>query len=445
MNDKLAKKITEKVEEKRDEVIKLAQELVKIPSESPNEQEIQEYTAEKLEKMGLEVDKWEIDLDKLSNHPGYIPPQDYHMDYSGRPNLVGKLEEEGEGRSLILMGHTDTVPVEKEEAWDHDPYGGEIDKDRIYGRGAVDMKGGVAANMIAIETIKELGELKGDVMIANVIEEELGGNGALSFAQEGYEADAGIYSEPSGESFIAVSNRGAQFFRITVPGRSVGIEERWNSPHAIKKAMKIFEAAEDHARMRRRKVKHLPSYDLYSFDLGEIEDPELRKKAENFERNVSPLSICKIEAGDWPSTLPTECVMEGSIECLPGEDIHEVKKEFKEYIQKICSEDAWLKENPPEIEWFGLWAESSAIEKNSPIVKTVQKNAKKVGLSPIPVGSGGSDLRCLTKYANTPSILYGPSGSSIHGVDEYLDIDSLIETSKVITLTVADWCGFIES
>src|SRR5699024_4801785 len=114
--------------------------------------------------------------------------------FKNRPNLAATIKGEGNGKSLLLFGHIDTVKAGTN--WTQDPFGAEIIDDKIYGRGTVDMKGGVAAMIMAINAIKESGiKLKGDVTVGTVVEEESSGMGALDFADKGYISDAAIITE----------------------------------------------------------------------------------------------------------------------------------------------------------------------------------------------------------------------------------------------------------
>ena len=259
--------VIKKIEEKRRDIIRFTQKPVQTPSDTGKEGEIQKVV-EKLRDLGLELDVFEIDVGILSKHTGFVPPEDYRASCEGRPNVVGSVRGTGHGRSMILIGHVDTVPVENRNLWKHDSWGGEIEDGKLYGRGALDQKGGVAAQHMALECILESGvSLRGDIITKNVIE-EAGGNGATACAQKGYRADAGIYTESSGLETIGVSNRGAQFFRSTVPGVATGIEEKWGTPNAIEKAIKLYNAVDDFSLLRHAEVSRLPACELYAFDLS---------------------------------------------------------------------------------------------------------------------------------------------------------------------------------
>ena len=141
---------------------------------------------------------WEPDpvaLLKYEGKPGYTEGRSFH----NRPNLVGVLKGYGEGRSLFLTGHVDVVDADaKKEAWVCDPWAAAIRDGCIYGRGIADMKGGIASMIMAVESIREVGiDLRGDVLVGTVVDEETGSMGMLSLVDRGYSADAGIMTEPT--------------------------------------------------------------------------------------------------------------------------------------------------------------------------------------------------------------------------------------------------------
>jgi acetylornithine deacetylase len=134
--------------------------------------------------------------------------------------------------------------------------------------------------------------------------------------------------------------------------------------------------------------------------------------------------------------------MEGTIECLPGENIHEVKDKFRQYIVEWASKDPWLKEHPPSIEWFGLWYDSSMIKPDHPFVSTLSRTTERVtGVIPVPVGAPGCDLRLPILYGNTPAVRFGPAGGMIHSVDEYVEFEQVIACASILALTSIEWCG----
>jgi len=186
--------------------------------------------------------------------------------------------------------------------------------------------------------------------------------------------------------------------------------------------MEVFQAIEVYSIMREASVSH-PLYDP-------------------FYTTKVPLSVCKIHSGEWPSTIPSQCIMEGSIECLPGEDIHKVKSDFAAFLNEWSAKDPWLKDHPLKVEWFGLWFDSSQIQPDHPLVVELSKNVTEVmSNEPLIVGAGGCDLRLPIKYGDTPAVLFGPAGGMIHSVDEYVEFEQVIACTKVLVRFIIDWCG----
>jgi acetylornithine deacetylase len=407
-----------KITENFEELIQLLQQLIRRPSHI-SEEESQLFIKTWLEERGIESDLWNLDVDLLKSHPAWV---ETGLSYEDRPNLVSTLKGSGQGKSLSLLGHIDVVPVEEPDKWiDGDPWSGKRIENKMYGRGSLDMKAGVAIGLFLFATLKQTGlKLKGDLILQSLIDEENGGNGTLAAIVRGYRSDSSIFLEPSEEDYMGISGRGAQFFRITIPGQSGGIEYQYSTPNAISKAMIMFQAVERYADFLNSKANH----PLYQYTETKV-----------------PCAVCTIKAGNWPSTTPANCVMEGSLECLPGEDIDEAKESFKKYLLLSAKPDPWLKEHPPEIEWFGLRLESAEIPVDSPIVECV-RNASKFVLNKdvLPLGGGGSDLRLPILYANSPCINYGPKGGAIHSTNEYVDLNSVLNVTKVVGKVILDWC-----
>src|SRR5215204_7502707 len=159
MTDANLQKIVDKVDASRDHAINFLRDIVAIPSVTGDEAAIQKHMSAYLKKVGLEVDMWETDWEQLKKHPGYRPVD---RGYEGRPNIVGILKGSGGGRSLLLNGHTDVIPVGNGEGWSDNPWSASIKDGRIYGRGSADMKSGVASHILAVEFLKAAGvRLKG--------------------------------------------------------------------------------------------------------------------------------------------------------------------------------------------------------------------------------------------------------------------------------------------
>lgn len=409
-----------KIDQTQDRAIKFLQEMIAIPSVTGDEAAIQKYLSQHLAKIGLDIDMWETDWEKLKKHPGYRPVD---RGYEGRPNIVATLKGKGGGRSLLLNGHTDVIPVGNGEGWSDNPWSASIKDGRIYGRGSADMKSGVASHVMAVECLKAAGiKLKGDVLINIVIDEEVSGHGTLDTVIRGYKADAGISGETS-DLAVQPACIGRIWFEIEIHGKPAGIQKRYEGISGIELGYKITKAVEELEAKRVAAVTH----PLYPSAIDSL-----------------PCIIGSFSAGNYPSAFPASCLLKGSIGTVPGEDHEGVKKSLVEQIAKAAAQDSWMKLHPPIVRFVGYDAQASEIPRNHPIVETVCKNYTEItGRQPEISGrQGAADTRFLNSYGNTPTVIFGPGSTAImHANDEYVSIEDYITSIKVMALSIYDWCG----
>ena len=421
MNADKKKALIQKIEENRDEIIRCTQGFIRFSSISGREEEAQLYFASLLEKVSLTndmtVDIWTPDIEDMSINPYFLSER---KSFEGSPNVVGVLKGSGGGRSIILNGHVDVVPEGIVDWLDH-PFSGKLEDGRIYGRGASDMKGGLIAAVMAVKAICDSNlRLKGDVIIQSVVEEETGGAGTLSAIKRGYKADAAIVPEPTDLKICPVSV-GAMWFRVTVKGLSAHAATAYLGVSAINKAIKLIQAVE------------------------QLEEEEAKKKQhELYTQKIARVNIGTFRAGNFTTNVPEEAVFEGRMGIKPGEEIADVRKELEEIIIKTAREDEWMKDNPPVLEWYGFCLNSNEVDQNHEIVKTLGGNHEFVTKEKPVIGGTlwGSDAGALTKFAQTPAVVFGPGpGATAHKANEYIDVEELITTTKILTLSLVDWCG----
>lgn len=414
------KKILDTVDANKDKAIKFLQDIVAIPSVTGDEGKIQVFLNAYLKKIGLDVDMWESNWEELKKHPGYIPVA---QGYEGRPNIVATWKGKGGGRSLLLNGHTDVIPVGNGEGWSDNPWSAKVKEGRIYGRGSCDMKSGVASHILAVEFLKTAGiKLKGDVLINIVIDEEVSGHGTLDTVIRGYKADAGISGETSGLA-VQPACIGRIWFEIEIQGKAAGIQRRYQGVSGIELGYKITKAVEALEAKRVATVKH----PLYPKAIDAL-----------------PCMIGAFHSGNFPSSFPATCLLKGSMATVPGEDHEGVKLSLVEHIAKTAAEDPWMKDHPPKVRFVGYDAQASEIPVAHPIVETVSKNYTEVtGRQPEISGrQGAADTRFLNLYGNTPTVIFGPGSTAImHSDDEYVSIDDYLAAIKVMALSIYDWCG----
>ena len=201
------------IEKHRDEALALLQELVRIPSLEGAEKPCMDVLERQLRAMNLQVDRWTPDDEELAAHPAFVPTG---WSYAERPNVVGIVRGAGGGKSLKLNGHVDVVPIGPPELWTHGPWSGEFVDGKVYGRGSADMKGGVVSNVLTALALQTAGiRLAGDLIIDCVVDEEAGGMARWRPSCAGTTPTPVSFTEPTGLENLSVSNRGAQFFRIT--------------------------------------------------------------------------------------------------------------------------------------------------------------------------------------------------------------------------------------
>ena len=213
-----------------------------------NEEEpLQALLAARLGALGAEVDRWEPDPASFAGHP--MMPSWHH--WRGRPITVGVLRGRGGGRALVVNGHVDVVGAGERERWASDPFAAEIRDGRIYGRGACDMKGGLAAALVALEALGDAGiRLDGDVVFEAVTDEETCAMGTIAAIERGYRGDAGLVPEPTGFD-LWIATRGLLHGTLSVEGRSAHAE--MNQPswqdgggvNAIQKTMPLLGALDE--------------------------------------------------------------------------------------------------------------------------------------------------------------------------------------------------------
>jgi len=419
--DATERRVIEQVERNWEREVEFLRGMVRRPSTLGDEALVQRFVAQELEEMGLETAVWEINHAQIARLPGYSPVE---WSFAGRPNVAATWKSSSaSGRSLILNGHVDVVPATPEHHWTHDPWGGEISDGLMYGRGAADMKSGVAAMIYAVRALREAGvELAGDVTLETVIEEECTGNGALAARARGYTADAAIIPEPLGQTALE-AQVGVMWARVTVRGRGAHAERASESVNAILKAYPLIRA-----------VKELEET---------VNDPSMRHPL--FEDNAHPLNynVGVVRGGDWTSSVPEECTFEVRVSCYPDESLDEIEIRFKEHLLSAAKSDEWLSENPPEISFYAFRAEGCTVDRNEPIFASLQEHHRSVTGKDLNFFSftGTTDIRFFNLYHGIPATCYGPIGANLHAPDEWVELASVKEVTKVLSLAMMGWCG----
>lgn len=420
--------LSEHVRQHEDELLELVISLVSAQSVTGQEQPAQSIVIEYLEELNLEPDVWEPDPDDLRDQEGYFETSSFvDYGYEGRSNVATRLEGD-DGRTLTVGGHIDVVDVTETE-WERDPWQVTREDDVLYGRGVADMKGGLAATLIAIRAIQEAEiELKGDLIFQSTIEEEDGGvGGALSALERGYVPDATVIAEPFDIPNICVASAGVMYFRVIVPGESVHAAWGHEGTNAIGNATAVYTALEELDEQRKAQIDYPPAYRA---------DPAL-------EGNVTNVNVGTIDAGDWPSTVPSEAVLEGRVGWPPGESRSEVRNQIETAVESFCEDDSWLAANPPKVEWFGWQAAPHETDPQSEIAQTARRTAESITgkKGQFVGGNAGLDERFYKRYYDIDSVSVGPKGVNLHGADEHTTLPSLLDTADTLAHIIVDYLG----
>jgi acetylornithine deacetylase len=411
------------LEENRTRGARLLQILVRENSTRGNESSTQAIVIEKCRQLGLILDIWEIGSEELRIHPAFCCDR---QNFEGNPNLVAVLKGVGGGKSIILNGHIDVVPVGDENSWEHDPFSGRIECGKLYGRGATDMKGGNVALIMAIEALIENGiKLKGDVIFQSVIEEESGGAGTLAAVLRGYHADGAIIPEPTNMK-IFPKQQGSMWFRITVKGRATHGGTRYEGVSAIEKSIIVIQRLQQLEKDRNKNITD-PLFDKTPIPI--------------------PINIGKITSGEWPSSVPDRAIIEGRMGVSPIETMQAAKMNLEKCFQELNEQDEWFRENPVQIEWFGgKWLPGS-LENDHPLMMELTKSFIEIkGKAPVIEASPwGTDGGILSTVGNTPVVIFGPGiTETAHDPNEHIDLDDLFSASEIIALTLMKWCEVSE-
>jgi acetylornithine deacetylase len=415
-----------------EEIIHFAQELLRIPSVNPwfggepgGEAEVQEAIARKLRGLGAAIERWEPNADALQEYagrPGYYAGRDF----TGRPNQAALLKGRGGGRSLLLTGHVDVVPPGN--GWTVDPFAAVRKDGRIYGRGAVDMKGGIAAMIMAVEAVLAAGlHPDGDITVGTVVDEEAGGMGTLDFVAHGYRADAAILTESTGLA-VAPLCRGVLWGRLVIPGRSGHIElpqgdwRRGGGVDAIARAR------------------------LYMDMFDRLNRDWALRKTHPYLPTPCQVYVAQLEAGEYPTAFANRAVVTFNAQYLPRERDEmglggRVKQEIADFVAAVAQTDPWLREHPPQIEWL-IDADCGETPADHPFVQTCLASLQAIGRAPAIEGvSAHTDMGWFVNVGIPTVNFAGGEMRVAHQNDESISEDDLLATTAMIAHTIVDWCG----
>ena len=383
-----------KVAVDRDYLLGTLTDLVRINSINPHldptgagEAEIAAYVADALNKLNLEVDT-------LESEPG-------------RPSVVGTLKGTGGGRSLMLNGHVDTVAIDEML----DPFSATVGDGKMYGRGAYDMKCGLAACMTAVKSLIDTGvSLAGDVLVAAVADEEYASLGTAEVIKH-HQVDAAIVTE-STELEICIAHRGYIHIEVETIGRAAH-------------GSRFKEGIDANMRM--------------GYFLAELDKLEKDLRARKAHPLIGPPSLHAgvLKGGTGPSTYAASCKLVIERRTIPGETESQILGELQTIIDRLTAVDPTFEATLKIL----LARNAFEVDPERDVVKVLQQSAKEVlGKQPELVGQPYWMDTALLSDAGVEAVAMGPIGAGAHSKEEWVDLDSVIQMAEVLAQVIQSYC-----
>jgi acetylornithine deacetylase len=401
-----------------DAMVDLIGELVAARTLLGHEETGQAVMRRAFGELGTEPVDVPLEPAALERHAAAAP---YSWDLSGKTNVVATWEPAApaDGRSLILNGHIDVVSPEPSELWSGEPFSARRDGEWLHGRGAGDMKAGLAAIVGAVRGLQRLGlSPRGPVEMQSVVEEECTGNGALACVLAGHTADAAILTEPT-KGVIWNAQVGVLWFQVRVLGAPGHAGTTGAGANAIEVSYTVIDALRGlEAELNAAKP---PLYADYPHPIN--------------------LNVGMIRGGDWPSTVAAECVTSFRLACYPGDAVADLRERVEQTLATAAPA------HRIEVLYDGFQCEGYELAPDSPVITGLADAAARVtGQRPsLFASTATTDARTFHLYGGTPAVCFGPHAENEHGVDERVHIPSVTETAQAIALFIADWCGLEEA
>lgn len=410
------------------DLLEIVETLIRFPSvnRAPfgDEARAQEFVMQTMRAMNLQVDTFlPTDVSGLAAHPAYWQGREY----ANRPNVVGTRQgaDPVAGKSLLFSSHIDVVAGNTGGRFDS--FTPVREDGKLYGRGSNDMKGGLAATLMAVRCLYDLGvHLNGNLIVESVVDEENGGaNGTLASRLRGHNADACIVPEPNG-MMVSPGHKGGRIWEVHLKG-SPGIA--FGSDHIVSPIYGMAHLAVALQEWEAIRNRVTPPHPLFAKTPG------------------LPLLITKIKAGEFEpgagDAVPERAMMELWAEEYPGTTEQEHYTRLIGFIEQVAFETPSVAQCEMEIVPITRFLPGSEIPSDHPFVLAVSDVfAQTLGQAPVVRGAPfACDVFVFNQIANIPCVILGPRGGNAHSYDEWVMIEDLISLTKIYARTACEWCG----
>lgn len=393
------------------DIARFATELVRMPSTPGQEQAAMDYAFERFSSMDVEVEKIPLS-NAIKDDPDYSSPIK-GIEYDGRYNIRVSKKGSKNGTKKLFNAHMDVVPPSEGMV---DPWSGKVEDGVLYGRGACDDKGSVAAIYGMMRELEAGGfDFPGEIVAHIVVEEENGGNGSLAMARYGEKADCCVVLEPT-DYRLLTSVRGAVWFKIDFTGKAGHSGQAGKTKSALLMAVEAIDAL----------IKY--HADLLASSKG----IELFDKYEN----PMPITFGKLQAGNWPAAAPDKATVEGVLGFLPNKAKEDICKEMKETLLG-CS---MLDEDNFKLS-FTYRHDCSVADTESEFIASIISSSSEEGL-PIEIDAmpASCDAWFYNNQLDIPTVVYGPGTLSVaHSKDEQIKLDEICDAAKVLSRFVKSY------
>ena len=376
----------------RDYVVSMLSNMIRINSENPpgREEELASYVAERLAELGLKA--W---IDR----------------FQGRANAIGSIKI-GNGGKIMLVSHLDTVPAEERDLWKIPPFSGAVKDGKVYGRGAADAKGCIASMLGCLKALADEGwPIHGEIIFAAVADEESENRGIRRLVAQGVKADCAVVGEPTNLN-VCIAHRGSIVLRASFRGKAAHSSEPERGINAV------YAASEYALRIEKLSKRFRIRHRL----LGR-----------------PSLAVTVVKGGVKDNVIPDRCELVINRRTLPNEDLETIVNRLKDLADRISKRrrvKASIK--------IGRYLPASETDRDEEIVKAGLRAVSRVlGKRARPKGFQATcDMTFLVHRANIPCIILGPGRlEEAHAIDEWVEIDQLINGSKIYRELIMDLIG----
>lgn len=413
----LATAIDAAIEAHAEAAFVLLERLVAADSTVGHEQAALEVLASELHGLGFEIERLPIPAD-IGNLPGAGVPR---LSYVGRYDLIGRRRGDPALASMLLNGHIDVVPADEPELWTTPPFQPARRDGWLYGRGAGDMKCGFAMGALALRGLRDViaDDDLGSIAFVAAIEEEYTGNGTLAAAAAGVLADAVVLLEPT-DLTLLLGGVGILWLEITVEGRAAHAEANAGGVNAVEVAVSL-----------------LPALRAAEDEINGTPDPRI-DAARPFRLNLGRFS-----GGDWASSVPSVARLEVRVGYPMGWTPADAETLIRRHLDAAAAADPWLAQHPPVVRRSGFQAEGHDLPTDEPLVLTLAAAHRDAhGEEPASVVlATTTDARIYRNRYGLPALCYGPRTTRIHGIDEGVELSSVVDGARTLARFLVRWAS----